>query len=154
MTTSELVNKIDPSVPLGGLSLESVESAEWDVLETESFRNGESYITRKRCARINGILMHPMMSVQDTRKWLNLFPRVGVMIPESQDEALDRAKSGNNTRAVEVINLQGVPYSIPKGLSVQVPSPVAEIVYQMAEPFRTSAMLGSLNDPAYTPMEQ
>jgi hypothetical protein len=152
LATSELVKNIDPTVPLGGLPLEAVESAVWDELETELFRNGESHIVKKKCARINGLLMHTMMSVEDTRTWINMFPKRTVYIPESTEEATERIKSGGRSRTIQIINLQGVPYSIPKGMPIEVPGPVANIVDEIAQPFRTLEMLASIGKPEYTPM--
>ncbi len=127
---------IDPTVPLQGFPPEVVKSAVWHEEEEIITSAGFERRIPKRYPKINGIVFNESTSPANWRKALEWFPKTLVMIPETDDERERRVRSGK-FRASEPIIWNSVRFTMPKGVPVMVPQPIAEMVNHVAETFRT-----------------
>lgn len=150
---------IDPTVPLQGVPRSAVKTAEWSDDQEIITSHGFERVIPKRYPKINGIVLNEMTPVSDWRKVLEWFPKVPVMIPESDDEREKRSKTGARYRAAEPIIWNGVTFTMPKGVPVMVPTPIAEMVGHLNEVFRTDEVRRQVEElerqirDAHVPME-
>lgn len=142
---------IDPTVPLCGLPLECVHTAEWDIRQDAVVRNGETYYVQHKIPRLNGVSLHTLCSDDDQRRFILMFPRVASYVPETEAERMDRATSGR--RSVLEVTINGARFNVPKGISVEVPTPIAEIIDNHLNPIRTQAMREHVGRPEFSPLD-
>lgn len=135
----EVKPAIDPTVSLP-VPRELVKTAEWVNVEEVLVVAGLERRIPHRYPKINGIIFSENTSPADWRKVLEWFPKEPVILPESDDEREKRQKSGKY-RAAELIIWQGVVFTIPKGIPVMVPQPIAEMVAHVNEVYRTKGVM-------------
>lgn len=133
-------NKIDPTVPLMGIPESAVESASWDVIYDTISRPGlPDQVFEYKVPKINGIKMSAQTTRAEWRKILDWFPKTVVMLQETETERNKRMENPN-TRAVQAVVWNTVPFTMPKGVPVEVPQPIADIVKGSDELYKSEAL--------------
>lgn len=132
----EQESKIDPTVPLQGLPRESVVSAEWHEEEEVFQHQGLERKIPRRYPKINGYVLNEMTSPDTWRRVLKYFPSEPVLIPENDDER-DRRLNKGKYRAAQSVIWNGLEFTMPKGVPVMVPGPIARMVDHINEAYRT-----------------
>lgn len=127
---------IDPTVPTQGIPVDKIFSAEWHEEEEVITAHGFERRIKRKYPKINGEVLNEMTPPTVWRKMLELFPKVPVMIPETDDERERRTRSGSH-RAAEPVTWNGVRFTMPKGVAVLVPEPIAQIVEHMNEAYHS-----------------
>lgn len=144
-------DKIDPTVPLCGLPKELVESAAWGEIREQNIVNGQVVEKLSRHPVINGVMVHTLTPADEYLKFIKMFPKVAVMLPMTEEEGLNAARTGK--QPAEIIQLNGCKFTIPKGVIIQVPTPLAEIVTNMVNPIRTRAMAAHVGREEFNPLD-
>ena len=134
-TATEVKPAIDPTVPLP-IDKKLVKTAEWHYEEEIVSSGGLERRIPRKYPKVNGIVFNEMTSPTVWRRVLEWYPKVPVMLPENDDERDRRVKSGKY-RAAEKIIWNGVTFTMPKGIPVMVPEPIAKIVANANEVYRT-----------------
>jgi hypothetical protein len=135
-TVKEEKPAIDPTVPLP-IRAELVKTAEWHYQEEVHQNQGLERRIPRRYPKVNGIVFNEMTPPAAWRRVLEWYPKVPVMLPENDDEREKRITSGKY-RAAEVIIWNGVVFTMPKGIPVMVPEPIAKVVENANEIYRTT----------------
>ncbi len=142
--------KTTEPVNLKGLPEELVTEAEWVQICDEKYIQGNRVEICRQAPKINGVVVDVMSSEEDTRKFINMFPRIPSMLPMTEEEMTQVARTGK--RPAEIVNINGARYTIPKGVIFHAPLPIATLVENMINPIRTNEMQAQLGNENYSPL--